>query len=94
MKVALTWAYVLLMVLEGTRFGALPYVSPMIHQYMTAFTDSRDSGPVIITHFTLLLGMAIPIWIAPESSYVGLSGVVILGMGDSAAAVAGSRYAI
>lgn len=92
MKVALVWAYVLLMILEAARFVAIPFLGPLVHQYMTAFTDSRDSGPVLITHFALLLGMAIPIWIAPESSYVAISGVAILGVGDSAAAIVGSRY--
>ena len=31
---------------------------------MTSFIDSRDSGVVLVTHFTLLLGMAVPLWLS------------------------------
>lgn len=31
---------------------------------MTSFTDGRDSGAVLVTHFTLLLGMAAPVWLS------------------------------
>lgn len=31
---------------------------------MTSFTDGRDSGAVLVTHFSLLLGMAAPVWLS------------------------------
>ena len=31
---------------------------------MTSFVDSRDSGAIFVTHFTLLLGMAAPLWLS------------------------------
>ncbi|PNH08314.1 Dolichol kinase [Tetrabaena socialis] len=32
--------------------------------FMADFSDARDSGPVYVTHFTLLLGIAVPVWLA------------------------------
>ena len=31
--------------------------------------DSRDAGPLIVTHFYLLLGFSLPIWLYPLRDY-------------------------
>lgn len=36
---------------------------PLVHDFMTSFIDDRDSGALLVTHFTLLLGMAAPLWL-------------------------------
>jgi len=67
------------------------------------FIDERDGGPVYITHLTLLLGIALPLWMNGADGWesegtkgkakggwiIGLSGLVILGVGDTVAAVVG-----
>jgi dolichol kinase len=68
---------------------------------MSAFVDARDSGAFYVTHFTLLLGLAIPIWLSlsvnkttndtstfPES----LAGILSTGIGDAAASIIGSSF--
>ena len=33
--------------------------------------DTRDSGPLILTHLYLLLGFSLPLWLFPHRSYTG-----------------------
>jgi dolichol kinase len=68
------------------------------------FVDERDSGAIYVTHFTLLLGLAVPMWLIASalpgddaSSTLravvgGLSGVVIVGVGDTAASLVGKLF--
>ncbi|KAL4424664.1 hypothetical protein ABPG77_004471 [Micractinium sp. CCAP 211/92] len=62
--VALGGAFLALLAVEAARLSGLPGIAPRIHAFMASFTDARDSGPVLITHFTLLLGMAVPVWLS------------------------------
>ena len=41
------------------------YCSRSISKYISSFTDTRDEGAVIISHFSLLLGIAAPCWLLP-----------------------------
>jgi dolichol kinase len=41
--------------------------------HLQDFVDERDSGVIYVTHFTLLLGLAIPMWLS-----VGLPGIQAL----------------
>jgi dolichol kinase len=65
---------------------------------MSGFTDERDAGPVYITHLALLLGMAAPMWLSLFLEFKGggllrflvsASGLICLGLGDTAASVVG-----
>lgn len=58
------------------------------------FTDSRDSGPLILTHIYLLLGCAFPTWLNDPwigfyhqylyyNALIPLCGVLMLGIGDT-----------
>lgn len=75
------------------------------HSTAQAFVDARDAGPIYVTHFTLLLGLATPMWLAaalpPSSSpavgtlqraLCGLSGIMVIGFGDTAASVVGRTW--
>ena len=42
----------------------LPGISQPLHRFMASFVDARDNGAFYITHFTLLLGLALPIWLS------------------------------
>ncbi|KAK9866795.1 hypothetical protein WJX84_005754 [Apatococcus fuscideae] len=100
LALALSIALALLILIEAIRVAQLPYLGAKIHGFMTSFIDARDSGLLLISHFSLLLGMAVPIWLtvslteqhqrrAPAPAYAG---IIILGLGDSAASVLGRAY--
>lgn len=63
LALALAVAFAGLVAVEAVRAAALPGVSRRITGFMERFTDARDAGPVYVTHFALLLGMALPIWL-------------------------------
>lgn len=35
---------------------------------MMSFTDGRDSGTLLVSHFSLLTGMAVPVWLSTVTS--------------------------
>ena len=45
-------------------FRIWPLGEPL-HQLLIPFTDSRDSGILIVTHTYLLLGFSLPVWLYP-----------------------------
>jgi dolichol kinase len=82
-------------VLRGAR---VPVVGPPIHAFMARFVDDRDSGALLVSHFSLLAGMAGPVWMSGAASATStplpdaapaLAGVVALGALDAAASAVG-----
>ncbi len=75
-------------------------VGNILHSAFLVFLDDQDSGVAILTHIYLLLGMSIPVWLYtetvgnthPGSSLALYSGVLSLGVGDTAASIFGSLY--
>ncbi|EFC47971.1 predicted protein [Naegleria gruberi] len=69
-----------------------------LHFYIKQFTDSRDSGTFILTHIYLLIGCMIPtcVEIFSHEKTINyhriLSGVMILGIGDTMASVVGFNF--
>ena len=47
-------------------------MGPALQRFMMAFIDGRDGGLLLVSHFSLLLGMAAPVWLSasllPHSS--------------------------
>ena len=37
---------------------------PPLHKFMMSFTDGRDSGLLLVSHFSLLTGCAVSVWLA------------------------------
>jgi dolichol kinase len=74
---SLAIAFAALVALEAARCVQMPLLGPAVQSFMERFVDSRDSGPVYVTHFTLLLGLAGPIWLsqALRSAAVGPASV-------------------
>ncbi|KAL0035579.1 hypothetical protein WJX79_000184 [Trebouxia sp. C0005] len=64
LAVSLAIALALLVVLEIVRIGEIPYIGDYIHKFMMSFTDGRDAGVLLVSHFSLLTGMAVPIWLS------------------------------
>ncbi|CAM8935137.1 unnamed protein product [Rhodiola kirilowii] len=54
-------ALAVFLVLEIIRIWRMWPLGQLVHQFMTAFTDHRDSDILIVSHFSLLLGCALPI---------------------------------
>ena len=44
------------------RVSALHSGDPL-KRFMLSFTDSRDAGAVLVSHFSLLTGCAVPVWL-------------------------------
>ncbi|MEW5297336.1 MAG: hypothetical protein WDW36_000552 [Sanguina aurantia] len=63
LQASLAIAFAVLVAAEALRCASLPHVSPALQRFMSDFADARDVGPLYITHFTLLLGMALPVWL-------------------------------
>ena len=59
-----------------------------IHKFMMSFTDGRDAGMLLVSHFSLLTGMAVPIWLSsvtttPATSRRDMSDLSQLTGGDT-----------
>lgn len=83
------------LVLEMIRVMRIPPLGKFVHRYMTAFTDTRDSELLIISHFSLLLGCAIPLWLTDsvnDKPLAPFAGILSLGIGDTMASVAGYKF--
>lgn len=77
---------------EYVRYYALyPFGAPL-HVFMSEFTDHKDSGPVILSHFYLLSGCGGGLWLEGNKQISHHTGVLILGIGDALASVIGRRY--
>jgi dolichol kinase/splicing factor 3B subunit 1 len=58
----------------------------VVHQFMNAFTDHRDSEILIVSHFSLLLGCALPKWMSSglnDRPLAPFAGILSLGIGDT-----------
>ena len=94
LPLALALALVLFLMLEIVRLGNIPLplgIGPHVHGFMASFVDSRDTqGELYVTHITLLLGLAIPIWLG--SGLLMYAGIVATGVGDALASIVGSLF--
>lgn len=95
LKLAFSVAFAGFLVIEMIRVWQIPPLGEMVYNYMTAFTDSRDSDILIISHFSLLLGCALPLWLTDTQNdrpLAPFAGVLSLGIGDTMASVIGHNY--
>eukprot|EP00741_Cyanophora_paradoxa_P015569 tig00020902_g15029.t1 len=82
---------------EAARLALAPPIGPALAAFCESFRDARDVGPLILTHAYLLLGCAVPVWLeAPggpgrPAPLAAFTGVLALGVADSAASWAGRR---
>ncbi|GAQ84401.1 phosphatidate cytidyltransferase [Klebsormidium nitens] len=95
LRLAFGGALVCFVLLEIIRVHRIPPLAEPLHQFLQRFTDVRDSGPLILSHFSLLLGCALPLWLAPSSggpSLASFAGVLSIGVGDTLASMVGVKY--
>nr|CAG4638664.1 EOG090X0BFL [Cyclestheria hislopi] len=94
---AITLAIFLLM--EAIRVCDIPPFGDVLRDRLRAFVDEKDQGCLILTHIYLLVGCSLPLWISPTirntqpSGILRLcSGIISLGIGDTAASIGGTRW--
>ena len=90
-------ALVLMLAVEAVRWSKVfPPASEILTESLQPFLDSKDSGSLILTNIYLLVGVSWPLWVYPAplvvqpSPLVLYSGVISVGIADSAASVVGS----
>ncbi|XP_071050916.1 dolichol kinase [Onthophagus taurus] len=86
--------------IETTRLIRLPQVVTFLEDGFSVFRDEKDIGSVALTPMYLLAGVSFPIWIHPSpcdmTNSAGfnllplLSGILSIGVGDSAASYLGA----
>ncbi|XP_020599987.1 dolichol kinase EVAN isoform X1 [Phalaenopsis equestris] len=85
------------LILEMMRIWNIWPLGHMVHQFMNAFTDHRDSENLIVSHFSLLLGCAIPKWMSAgfnDRPLAPFAGILSLGIGDTMASMVGHKYGV
>jgi len=81
---------------EYIRIIELYPIGAPLNRFMKSYCDSRDSGELILTHSYLLVGCSLPLFAAQISKsknwLLSVSGVLILGIGDSFASLVGTEF--
>lgn len=94
--IALSIALCAFLAIEIVRISNINGVSNHINSFLGQFIDARDQGTFIVTHITLLLGLALPIWLSQpwvhKGSIAPYAGIIATGVGDAAASIAGTFY--
>ena len=69
--------------LELLRLSGAPGLADALSAFMLRFTDGRDGGAAIISHLSLLAGVAVPLWLAlppaPCAAPDGISAALLRG---------------
>ena len=92
-------ALCVLVVLESIRNEVVP-IQTFFQNYLDLDNKDQSGTKVVISHMALIVGCALPLWIArvrnqqdsDGNNFVALWGIVILGVGDSMGAIVGTRY--
>uniref|UniRef100_A0ACB8F0H9 Uncharacterized protein n=1 Tax=Sphaerodactylus townsendi TaxID=933632 RepID=A0ACB8F0H9_9SAUR len=90
-----------LILLEYIRYFRIKPFGQMLRNLLSLFLDERDSGPLILSHIYLLLGMSLPVWLFPRpcapkgtlaraGALAPYSGILAVGVGDAVASILGS----
>jgi len=102
LAVSLAIASVIMLYVEMLRLLDAPLLGKVIHSYVSSNTDEKDAGPLVLTHFYLLLGTSLPVWYvwvrrdSIETSTVAflisICGIITVGVQDAAASTFGKLY--
>jgi dolichol kinase/splicing factor 3B subunit 1 len=90
-------AFAVFLILEMIRVWEVYPLGRIVHQFMNAFTDHRDSEILIVSHFSLLLGCALPKWMSSgfnDRPLAPFAGILSLGIGDTMASMIGYKYGV
>ncbi|KAL9261460.1 Dolichol kinase EVAN-like protein [Drosera capensis] len=85
------------LVVEIVRVWRIWPLGEFVNQFMNAFTDHRDSDILVVSHFSLLLGCALPMWMSSgfnDRPLAPFAGILSLGIGDTMASMVGYKYGV
>ncbi|KAG8746603.1 hypothetical protein FRC12_014248 [Ceratobasidium sp. 428] len=88
---SLSLAFSLFTFAEYIRYFAIYPFGAAVHVFLAEFLDEKDGGTAILSHFYLLTGCAVPLWLESASRVLGLAGVIVLGVGDALASIVGRK---
>ncbi|CAE6382030.1 unnamed protein product [Rhizoctonia solani] len=91
---AFSLAFSLFTFSEYIRYFAIYPFGAAVHVFLSEFLDEKDSGTAILSHFYLLTGCALPLWLESPWRVLGLAGVIVLGVGDALASIVGKRLGV
>ncbi|KAG9133053.1 hypothetical protein Leryth_025110 [Lithospermum erythrorhizon] len=97
LNLALGAALAVFLVLEFLRIWRIWPLGQHVHHFMNAFKDHRDSDLLVISHFSLLLGCALPIWFSSgfnDRPLTPFAGILSLGIGDTMVRVLHHKYGV
>jgi len=82
--------------IECLRVLNIPPLGEIVNIAFSTFLDEKDQGPLILTHFYLLAGCSLPLWLVPEFTknfhLAMLSGILAIGIGDTMASIGGTWF--
>ena len=81
-SLAFSIAFAIFTFAEYARFFAVYPIGAPIHVFFSEFIDSKDAGPVILSHFYLLTGCAGGLWLEGRG-IMNYTGVLAVGVGDA-----------
>jgi dolichol kinase len=91
MSLSYAIAICVLIVIESMRNYLPAFVQEFYGRYLDLVKEKEDK--VVISHISLILGCALPLWIHECTSRpTRLFGILVLGVGDSLAAVVGIQF--
>lgn len=108
LRVASAGGLLAVVLCEAWRLQGPGRAPKTLTSFLGLFTDARDSGKLIMSHASLLLGMAAPVWVLPLPDPIphagggrghggralapAMSGVLALGIGDVASVLGGRMW--
>jgi dolichol kinase len=81
-SLAFSIAFAIFTFAEYARYFAVYPIGRPIHVFFSEFIDSKDAGPVILSHFYLLTGCAGGLWLEGRG-IMNYTGVLAVGIGDA-----------
>ncbi|CAI5958344.1 unnamed protein product, partial [Closterium sp. NIES-65] len=67
LRLALGVCFAFFLLLEAMRYQGIPPLSAPLEAFLRPFTDARDAGPLILSHFSLLLACMLPLSLTPPA---------------------------
>lgn len=83
---------VLLLLLECMKIRNVAPIGDLIRHAWTIYENEKDTGSLMVSHIFLIVGLSYPVWLADDKRPLAqLSGIISVGIGDSAASIVGSK---